>query len=212
MEPILSFFLGAVAALAIFSSLFLITKVIQKLSPTLEPSTVSPKTFFQSKKELTPDIKIISEIILKKMTGMVENSIYAFEVPEGLSFNGTFSAEYKKLCSLCLDKNLHLLSIANTAQNAQNTPNTLIEVFLLKSPKTIQDIIDNITFVGNPYYNLTGFIRYKIGSDMDHHALCELLQKSDNKGHTIKAIKRTSDSTIKVYYGQTHTVHLKKLK
>jgi hypothetical protein len=182
------------AVLAIFNGALFIKKFVFK-TDTLKRSTESiPLTVSQPNKDVTPDIKIIYELIVKKMTGMAENSVYKFKAPQGLSFTGKFRPEYKKLCRLCLDQNLYIIS------TGENTPNPTICIYLLKCPETPQDVINNIGYLGKEHAGLKGFVRYKIGSDMDHNDLYEILQKWDNKETKITAVKRTHDNIVKVYY------------
>jgi hypothetical protein len=145
----------------------------------------------QANKDSTPDIKIIYEIIIKKMTGMAENSVYKFKAPKGLSFAGKFRLEYKKLCRLCLDKNLYLISSSETQ---------IISIYLLKCPETLQDVINNIDYLGKANCYLKGNVHYKIGTDMDHNALYKSVKNCDKKSSKITALKRTHDNTVKVYY------------
>jgi hypothetical protein len=193
METVLIIFHSIIAVLGIFNCALFFKKFLktQDIPSPLPKSQSPPLTVSHS----APDIKIIYEIILKKMNGMAENSVYKFEAPRGLSFTGKFRPEYKKLCRLCLEKNLYLISDVN------DTTNTTISIYLLKCPDTLVNIVDNIDYLTNTCTNLKGFVRYKIGTDMDHNEVYRLLPKCDNKGSKITALKRTHDNTVKVYYG-----------
>jgi hypothetical protein len=59
------------AVLAIFNGVLFLKKFIFK--QTHQNDRLIPLTVSQSNKDLTPDIKIIYELIVKKMTGMAEN-------------------------------------------------------------------------------------------------------------------------------------------
>jgi hypothetical protein len=76
----------------------------------------------------------------------------------------------------------------------------IISIHLLKYPEPLQDVINNINYFGKEHAGLKGFVRYKIGTDMDHKVLYTLLQKCDNKEAKVTVVKRTHDSIVKVYY------------